>query len=228
MIDDEEEGIDDPDDPDCDDITDSPGDTDDKSTDGKHKDSQSRDWMLTIRAEGHTEDDVKALFEKIGVGAVFQREIGGKTEYEHFQCVLQVKTPMRFSTLKNHLTDAGFGDAHIEPRRKTVEDCVNYCTKEETRAGEPIYVGKINMKDKQGQRSDLIGFREQILGGMSVQEVLLGDTEAKAAHCTRCWASWRPHTSAKNTVANSVILTCTTFMAHRASVRPGTYTTNIR
>ena len=184
--------------------------------------------MLTIRAEGHTEDDVKALFEKIGVGAVFQREIGGKTEYEHFQCVLQVKTPMRFSTLKNHLTDAGFGDAHIEPRRKTVEDCVNYCTKEETRAGEPIYVGKINMKDKQGQRSDLIGFREQILGGMSVQEVLLGDTEAKAAHCTRCWASWRPHTSAKNTVANSVILTCTTFMAHRASVRPGTYTTNIR
>ena len=76
MIDDEEEGIDDPDDPDCDDITDSPGDTDDKSTDGKHKDSQSRDWMLTIRAEGHTEDDVKALFEKIGVGAVFQREIG--------------------------------------------------------------------------------------------------------------------------------------------------------
>ena len=185
MIDDEEEGIDDPDDPDCDDITDSPGDTDDKSTDGKHKDSQSRDWMLTIRAEGHTEDDVKALFEKIGVGAVFQREIGGKTEYEHFQCFLQVKTPMRFSTLKNHLTDAGFGDAHIEPRRKTVEDCVNYCTKEETRAGEPIYVGKINMKDKQGQRSDLIGFREQILGGMSVQEVLLGDTEAKAAHCTR-------------------------------------------
>ena len=71
MIDDEEEGIDDPDDPDCDDITDSPGDTDDKSTDGKHKDSQSRDWMLTIRAEGHTEDGVKALFEKIGVGAVF-------------------------------------------------------------------------------------------------------------------------------------------------------------
>ena len=54
MIDDEEERIDDPDDPDCDDIADSPGDTDDKSTDGKHKDSQSRDWMLTIRAEGHT------------------------------------------------------------------------------------------------------------------------------------------------------------------------------
>ena len=111
--------------------------------DGGKRDQQSRDWMLTIRAMDHTEDEVKALFEKIGVGAVFQREIGGKTEYEHFQCFLQVKSPMRFSTLKNH------------------------------------------MKDKQGQRSDLIGLREQILDGMSVQEVLLGDSEAKAAHCTR-------------------------------------------
>ena len=36
-----------------------------------------------------------------------------------------------------------------------------YCTKTETRAGEPVFVGKINMKDKQGQRSDLIGLREQ-------------------------------------------------------------------
>lgn len=153
--------------------------------DGGKRDQQSRDWMLTIRAMDHTEDEVKALFEKIGVGAVFQREIGGKTEYEHFQCFLQVKSPMRFSTLKNHLTDAGFKDAHIEPRRKSVEDCVAYCTKTETRAGEPVFVGKINMKDKQGQRSDLIGLREQILDGMSVQEVLLGDSEAKAAHCTR-------------------------------------------
>ena len=92
---------------------------------------------------------------------------------------------MRFSTLKNHLTDAGFNDAHIEPRRKSVEDCVAYCTKTETRAGEPVFVGKINMKDKQGQRSDLIGLRKQILDGKPMREVLLGDSEAKAAHCTR-------------------------------------------
>lgn len=160
------------------------GGADTKESKGGH-DTQSRDWMLTIRAEGHMENEIKALFEKIGAGAVFQRETGADTGYEHFQCFLQVKTPMRFSTLKNHLTNAGFRDAHIERRRKSVADCVAYCTKSETQAGQPVYVGKINMKDKRGQRSDLIGLREQILDGMSMQEVLLGDSGAKAAHCTR-------------------------------------------
>lgn len=28
------------------------------------RDKQSRDWMLTIRAAGHAENDVKTLFEK--------------------------------------------------------------------------------------------------------------------------------------------------------------------
>ena len=48
------------------------------------EDQESRDWMLTIRAEGHTSDDVKDLFEQIGSGAVFQKERGGKTDYEHY------------------------------------------------------------------------------------------------------------------------------------------------
>lgn len=149
------------------------------------RDKQSRDWMLTIRAAGHAENDVKTLFEKIGTGAVFQRETGKDTGYEHFQCFLQVKSPMRFSTLKNHLTAAGFKDAHIEPRQGSVADCVTYCTKSDTQAGSPVYVGKIEMKDQQGQRTDLIELREQILDGKSMQEVLLGDEDAKAAHCTR-------------------------------------------
>ena len=111
------------------------GGADTKESKGGH-DTQSRDWMLTIRAEGHMENEIKALFEKIGAGAVFQRETGADTGYEHFQCFLQVKTPMRFSTLKNHLTNAGFRDAHIERRRKSVADCVAYCTKSETQAGQ--------------------------------------------------------------------------------------------
>ena len=149
------------------------------------RDRQSRDWMLTVPAEDHTQDEVRTLFEKIGTGAVFQHETGATTGYEHFQCFLQMKSPMRFSTLKNHLTDAGFGDAHIEPRHGSVEDCVAYCTKPDTRADDPVYVGEIDMKDRQGRRSDLIAFREQILDGVPVQQVLLDDTEAKAAHCTK-------------------------------------------
>ena len=36
-------------------------------------------------------------------------------------------------TLKNKFKKAGFNDAHIEMRKGTVQDCVDYCSKEETR-----------------------------------------------------------------------------------------------
>lgn len=153
--------------------------------DGLVRDQQSRDWMLTIPAADHMKDGITAFFKRIGTGAVFQHETGAVTGYEHFQCFLQMKSPMRFSTLKKHLTDAGFRDAHIEPRHGSVEDCVKYCTKTDTRADDPVYIGEIDMKDKQGRRSDLIGFRKQLLNGMTLQQILLSDTEAKAAHCTK-------------------------------------------
>lgn len=149
------------------------------------EDQESRDWMLTIRAEGHTSDDVKDLFEQIGSGAVFQKERGGKTDYEHYQCFLQMETPMRWSTLKNHLSKAGFNDAHIETRKGTVSDCLKYCTKDESRISDPVYVGKIKLKGQKGARNDLAELREKILGGASVADVLLDDEESKAARYTK-------------------------------------------
>ena len=146
---------------------------------------QSRDWMMTVRAEGHTEDEVRSLFERIGTGAVFQKEEGGETGYVHFQCFLQTASPMRWSTLKGHLTKAGFKDAHLEARKGSVADCVKYCTKQDTRIGEPVYVGDIRMKDGQGSRTDLGEMRAKILDGYSVDDVLLEDVESKAAKCTK-------------------------------------------
>ena len=141
--------------------------------------------MLTIRADGHASDAVKALLERIGSGGVFQKEKGGKTSYEHYQCFLQTATPMRWSTLKNHLAKAGFNDAHIEVRKGSVADCIRYCTKEESRVDEPVYVGKIRMNDRKGTRSDLAELREKILNGASVDDVLLEDDESKAARVTK-------------------------------------------
>ncbi len=40
-------------------------------------------------------------------------------------------------TLKNKFKKAGFNDAHIEMRKGTVQDCVDYCSKEETRVDGP-------------------------------------------------------------------------------------------
>lgn len=151
-------------------------------------DRQSRDWMLTIRAEGHTDEEVRQLFERIGSGGVFQKEQGSKTGYPHYQAFLQTEVPMRWSSLKNRLSEAGFKDAHIEIRKGSVADCIKYCTKTETRIGDPVYVGQIKMKDKQGARSDLGGLREKILAGTSVADVLLQDEESRAARYTK-WLS---------------------------------------
>ena len=78
-------------------------------------------------------------------------------------------------TLKNKFKKAGFNDAHIEMRKGTVQDCVDYCSKEETRVDGPWRGGEINLKDQQGSRSDLAELRRQIMDGASVSEVLLTD-----------------------------------------------------
>jgi hypothetical protein len=149
------------------------------------EDQQSRDWMLTIPAGNHPEDEVRELFEQIGTGAVFQKERGEKTGFDHFQSFVQMSSPMRWSVLKRKLTVAGFKDVHIEARKGSVADCVKYCTKSETSVGKPAYVGSIRMRDQQGARNDLRELREKILDGASVEDVLLGDEESKSARYTR-------------------------------------------
>lgn len=92
---------------------------------------------------------------------------------------------MRWSTLKRHLEKAGFGDVHIEIRKQSVLDCVQYCTKEDTRIGGPVYVGKIRMRDQQGARNDLSEIRQKIIEGASPAEVLMEDEDNKAVRYTK-------------------------------------------
>ena len=147
------------------------------------KDEQGRDWLLTIPADGVSDDDVRGLYEGLKAVGVFQRERGGKTGYEHYQAFLQMESPRRWSTMKNRLTEAGFGKAHFERRRGTVRQAVDYCTKKETRCGDPVFVGDIDHHERQGDRTDLQELRDKIKGGMSVDEVLLDDDDGRAARC---------------------------------------------
>ncbi|QRI55564.1 hypothetical protein [Bifidobacterium longum] len=146
--------------------------------------STARDWMLTISAEKHTRQDVEELLDILGA-YIFQQEEGGKSDYPHFQAFLQLQTPVHMGTLKNKFKKAGFNDAHIEMRKGTVQDCVDYCSKEETRVDGPWRGGEINLKDQQGSRSDLAELRRQIMDGASVSEVLLNDDACQAARYTR-------------------------------------------
>ncbi|WEV67818.1 hypothetical protein OZX72_02155 [Bifidobacterium sp. ESL0769] len=141
--------------------------------------------MLTIPADKHTEADVRALFEKLSTGAVFQKEKGKENGYKHFQAFCQFDGPTRWQTVKNELKEAGFDDTHMEPRKLTVAECVDYCSKEDTRIGETVHIGEIDLRDQQGKRTDLITMREQILEGASVDDILLEDDEGKAARYTK-------------------------------------------
>ena len=90
--------------------------------------STARDWMLTISAEKHTQQAVEELLDVLGA-YIFQQEEGGETGYPHFQAFLQLQSPIHMKTLKNKFKKAGFNDAHIEMRKGTVQDCIDYCSK---------------------------------------------------------------------------------------------------
>ena len=146
--------------------------------------STARDWMLTISAEKHTQQAVEELLDVLGA-YIFQQEEGGETGYPHFQAFLQLQSPIHMKTLKNKFKKAGFNDAHIEMRKGTVQDCIDYCSKKETRVNGPWQGGEIDLKNKQGNRSDIAELRQQILDGASVSDVLLSDEAGKAARYTR-------------------------------------------
>lgn len=147
-----------------------------------HTPAASRDWMMTIPAEKITDDDIELFLTSVHAsGAVFQREQGEKTQYAHWQMLVQFPSPKRFSTLKNQCKRFGMDQAHLEPRHGTVAQAVAYCSKSETRVGETHTFGEIAQRDEQGHRSDIQRLREMILSGMTVEEVLMADEAGAAA-----------------------------------------------
>lgn len=106
-------------------------------------------------------------------GGVMQLERGEeRTEknpegFLHWQIYVENSTPVRFSTLRGLLPSA-----HIERRRGSRREAFEYCTKEGTRVGEPVHWGEIELEDQQGRRSDLEEMHAEILGGVSLGEVL--------------------------------------------------------
>ena len=144
--------------------------------------SASRDWMLTVPADAVDADALEAFLKVVHAsGAVYQRERGESTGYEHWQVFAQFASPKRFATLKRQCASNGLGKAHIEPRRGTVAQAVAYCSKEETRVGETCTFGEIALREAQGERTDLQRLRDMIMDGMSVDEVLRRDDKAVAA-----------------------------------------------
>ncbi len=96
---------------------------------------------------------------------VFQKEVA-ESGTPHFQGYLETVNKVRFTAVKNCL---GIPQLHLEQRKGTRLEAVNYCRKDETRAeGEivheyPYVVNDSNASGNQGKRSDLKDAAKQLL-----------------------------------------------------------------
>ena len=104
----------------------------DKETDG-------RNWCFTKNNPKETDNQFDEYLKSLKHirAFVFQRE-RGENGTEHFQGYAEFHRSMRFSTMRKFLAGA-----HIEHRKGTKQQAVDYCKKEETRIGKVYEYGDI-------------------------------------------------------------------------------------
>lgn len=138
------------------------------------KDSESRRWILTLPESEYSEADVTKRLSKYKA-VVGQLEAAPTTGYLHWQLYLESKSAIRFSTLRKL-----FPKGWYEVARGTRFQAVSYATREDKRFGDrTLNLGSIDFTVKQGKRTDLDSYSEQImLEGKSADEVIHDDPRA--------------------------------------------------
>ena len=128
-------------------------------------DTQSRSWLLTQDASKITFEELQAaLKDYVYIG---QLERGEKGEgYLHYQIYIENPAPIRFSTLKAKLPNC-----HLEQRRGTRKQALEYVTKAETRTGGIFGRGDINVNDERGKRNDIAEIAQMIKDGATDNEI---------------------------------------------------------
>lgn len=97
---------------------------------------------------------------------VWQLERGDASGAMHLQGYVEFGSSFRLGDVKRALCRP---DAHLEQRRGSKQQAIEYCTKEETRFAGPWIFGT---STKQGKRSDLIGLCSEIVeGSLTISEV---------------------------------------------------------
>lgn len=113
---------------------------------------------------------------------VYQKEIGKETKREHYQGYVEFKDKFSMLGVKKLFGDRSL---HLEPRRGTQEQAIQYCKKDETRAGglEDIY--EFGSPKKQGKRNDIEEIMDDVEQGQTLREILL-DHKGNALRMIHC------------------------------------------
>lgn len=96
---------------------------------------------------------------------IYQKELSPTTKREHWQGYIELSKPCRVSFVKSILGDKS---AHIEARKGTADQAIEYCKKLESRIGKTIEFG---FHQTQGNRSDLTKVVKMIDEGKNLEEV---------------------------------------------------------
>lgn len=97
---------------------------------------------------------------------IFQEEEAPSTGRRHWQGYIELTRPCDFNQVHQLLGC----NCHLEPRKGTQLQAIEYCRKLETKIGGAFEFGKPKM---QGNRSDLDGIYDAIFDGMTSRDILI-------------------------------------------------------
>lgn len=124
---------------------------------------RNRNTMITFWKEpNYAKENVKLAY------LVYQKEICPHTKKTHWQGYAEWTDKMSIKQIKEFFKD---DTVHIETRKGSQKDAINYCTKLESRDKEsiPVTFGK---PKEAGHRSDLDSIVEDIESGYTKKELL--------------------------------------------------------
>lgn len=107
-------------------------------TNPSRKERRARGWCLTQTAAKMTQDELIQKLSKFAY--VFQLEKGAENGYDHYQIYIECANAITFSSLKKR-----FPTAHIGIRKGTKQQAFDYCSKEDTRIGETVTGGNLEL-----------------------------------------------------------------------------------
>jgi hypothetical protein len=120
---------------------------------------RARNWIYTIN--NPTEDCTPSSWPDVKY-MIWQKE-RGVNGTEHFQGYVSFGKPMRMAALKK-ISQV----AHWEVRKGTEQQCIDYCSKQDTRIAGPWEVG---VRPSPGKRNDLLDAVSLIDSGKTMKEV---------------------------------------------------------
>lgn len=131
----------------------------------KKNNKQIRNWVFTLNCKFSEDINlIKNLFGNYRY-LVFKKELGHKENYYHWQGYVEYNSGVRFSTI----TNAFDKNIHIEERRGTQAQAIDYVKKDDTAASKVYEFGEPKL---QGVRNDIEDFVNEIKNGKSDIELL--------------------------------------------------------